>query len=56
LDPPRQIGALPNPDAGELPVESEPEKAAEQMKNQEKQRILGILPQFNVSNISNQLA
>jgi hypothetical protein len=53
LDPPRQIGALPNPDAGGLPVESEREKAAEQIKDQEKQRILGILPQFNVSNISN---
>lgn len=53
LDSPHQIGALPNPAAGVLPAESERQKAAQQIKDEEKQRILGIMPQFDVSNIPN---
>ena len=35
-----------------LPAESERQSQEEQLKNEEKQRILGILPQFNVSSLS----
>ena len=50
LDSPGEVS--PNPDNRVLPAESERQKAADQIKTQEKQRILGVLPQFNVSNIS----
>jgi hypothetical protein len=53
LDFPHQNDAIPSPDAGTLPAESEREKAPDQIKHQEKQRILGMVPQFNVSNVSN---
>jgi hypothetical protein len=35
-----------------LPAEFERQSQEEQLKNEEKQRILGILPQFNVSSLS----
>src|ERR1700740_2477096 len=52
LNLPQQIGSSGNSGIGTSPAESERQKAAEQIKNQEKQRVLGVLPQFNVSNIS----
>jgi hypothetical protein len=52
LNSPGQSNALPNLDPGVLPAESERQKAEEQVKSEEKQRILGIMPQFNVSNLA----
>ena len=48
---PQQIGVSRNSETATA-VESERQKAADQIRNQEKQRILGVMPQFNVSNIS----
>jgi hypothetical protein len=50
---PPPVGSLPSADSQASEAEIERQKAAEQVKRQEKQRILGLIPQFNVSNISN---
>lgn len=52
-DPPHPVGILPASDPQPNATEDERAKAKEQLKKEEKQRILGIVPQFNVSNIQN---
>lgn len=52
VDPSHPVANPPSSDSQAAPIESEREKAEEQIKRQEKQRILGIIPQFNVSNIT----
>jgi hypothetical protein len=50
---PHPVGSLPATDTPALSAdELRRQKAAEEIKKQEKQRILGIIPQFNVSNIT----
>ena len=50
-DPPQPTGSSPTPHDRVLPAKSEREIAKEQIKEAEKQRILGIVPQFNVPNV-----
>jgi len=47
------VGSLAPADPSMSAAELERKEAAEEVKRQEKQRILGLIPQFNVSNISN---
>jgi hypothetical protein len=51
---PHQVRALPHANARGSTAESPQQKPEEHVKNEENQRILGIVPQFNVSNLSDE--
>jgi hypothetical protein len=52
LESRQQPEDLPSPHDRVSPAQSQRQKAEEQIKIEEKQRILGMVPQFNVSNIA----
>ena len=52
-DPGQESATAPATDNGVTPRPSQHEKAKEELKQQERQRILGVVPNFNTTNVPN---